>query len=136
MVTTNHNVDDLAEDARGEQLDDPYTEALARLATLPNDWDSHGAAPPNTIAIANARRLLIELQTCQTPKLSVLPSVEEGIGIFSRNGEKYMYIECLNSGEIVVGFSDSAGQREVEEISADQVSLRVAATKMFNSSRA
>jgi hypothetical protein len=61
--------------------------------------------------------------------ISVLPSVEEGIGVFSRNGEKYMYIECLNSGEIIAGFSDSAGRREVEEIPADRSSLRVAATK-------
>jgi hypothetical protein len=39
----------------------PALERLEEFATLPNDWDSYGAAPISTVAVEHARELAAEI---------------------------------------------------------------------------
>ncbi|MEX2120023.1 MAG: hypothetical protein WD847_10555 [Pirellulales bacterium] len=96
---------------------------VARLQSLPRDWDSYGAEPPNRVAVERSRHVLEILSASGLPSPQITPSAEEGICISFRNGRFYAHIECFNSGEIVAATSDGNGAHTLTEVSADETEL-------------
>jgi hypothetical protein len=99
---------------------------LDRLKDLQQDWDSYGAAPPNTTAIALAKTVVRELAAANLRQFRVEPSVEEGICISFRRGDIYADIETFNSGEVVAAFSDGKGTPLVREVESTGDGIRQA----------
>ena len=87
--------------------------ALSRLQmmrSLPADWSSHEAAPPNAVAIRNAGEVLKALSEFDLQPTHINPSAEEGVCISFRNGKKYADIECFNSGDVLAIISNESSE--------------------------
>ncbi|MEW6236938.1 MAG: hypothetical protein AB1656_16260 [Candidatus Omnitrophota bacterium] len=99
-------------------------------------WDSYDAEPPNSIAINNAKTVLTYLSGSDLKPSRIAPSVEGGVGIIFTQDCKYLGIECLNSNEILLGYSDGKGRIEVREFdshSIKEVKLESIIREFFNS---
>lgn len=90
-----------------------YVNVLEELSKLPQNWDSYGAEPPNSIALHWGRIALSILKDMNFSPTSVTASVENGIGISFLNEEKYGDIECFNTGEILAVISNGQGNPDV-----------------------
>lgn len=80
----------------GEMLD-----KLGEMRELKPGWDSYGALPPDDWALEKAQEALWAFATQEVQPDRVLPSVESGVGISVTRGEKYVFLEILNSEEVV-----------------------------------
>lgn len=99
---------------------------LDQLKELQEDWDTYGAAPPNTTAIALAKIVLRELAAANLRQFRVEPSVEEGICVSFRRADVYADIETFNSGEVVAAFSDGKGTPVVWDVESTGDDIRQA----------
>jgi hypothetical protein len=99
---------------------------LDQLNELQEDWDTHGAAPPNTTAITLAKMVVRELAAANLRQFRVEPSVEEGICVSFRRGDVYADIETFNSGEVVAAFSDGRGTPAVWDVESTDDGIRQA----------
>ena len=92
-------------------------EELDQLKSLPPDWDSYGADPPNGAALAAAGAILQGLRSAELAPDLVLPSAEGGVAIAFVRGDRYADVECLNDGDVLIGLSDDRGAHRVWETS-------------------
>lgn len=80
------------------------------LTSLPNDWNGYGSWAPNDAAGTLACNVLHLLVCLDVVPSRVVPSAEGGIGIYlPRPDDGYVLVECMNTGEVVVGRSDRKG---------------------------
>lgn len=89
---------------------------LNEIHTLNDNWDGQGTAAPNRIACFHTRTVIEILSEMDFVPAKLVPSAEEGIGIFFDKENKYGFVECSNEGEIVVAMSDRQGNRRVWQI--------------------
>jgi len=75
-----------------------FSKKLRDLSTLPSNWDSYGAEPPNKVALFWAFEILDVLSRKGFSPTTVTPSVENGIGISFIYHNKYADIECFLRG--------------------------------------
>lgn len=117
-----------------QYTDSPFLKLFARIESIGNlqdDWNSYGAAAPNTKARFWARRVLDELVGLNFAPLTVSASSDEGVAIFFRSENKRASIECLNSGEILGVLSEGLKAPEVVAISQDRLKQAVGTIRTF-----
>lgn len=71
------------------------------MALLGDDWNCDGAKQPNAIAIEKAETVLAALKQSSMIPACIDPSVEDGICIEFRSGDRYADIECFNDGLVL-----------------------------------
>ena len=76
-------------------------EQLSKLESVPENWESGGASPPNCTARVNARRVIELFLLAGCVPDNVDPSEGEGVCISLRRDDRYADIECFNDGKIV-----------------------------------
>jgi len=87
--------------------------------TLPKNWNSYDADPPNEFSISWAKSTLSHAQTLGLLPERVSPSAENGIAVVFLNGNRYADIECFNSEEILGAVHERSKQPEVWEIKSE-----------------
>jgi hypothetical protein len=92
------------------------TKRLNEIYYLSDDWDGQGTAAPNARAFLHAWEVIGVLGNMNFAPANLVPSAEEGIGIYFTKEKKYGFVECFNEGEIVVAMSDREGHRRVWQI--------------------
>ena len=105
--------------ARFERL----REQLESSAGVSANWDSYGAEAPSAVAITNARRVLVRLESRSLLPARIVPSAEGGIGFCFLEEDKYADIECLNSNETLAVKYRGQEQPDVWEIGSSDDSL-------------
>ena len=73
-------------------------EQLSKLESVPEDWESSGASPPNCTARVNARRVIELFLLAGCVPDNVDPSTDEGVCVSLSRGDRYAGIECYNDG--------------------------------------
>jgi hypothetical protein len=99
---------------------------LNEIFTLPDNWDGRETAAPNYQAYSHAWQLIEILSEMDFAPAKLVPSAEEGIGIFFAKENRYGFVECSNEGEIVVAMSDRQGHRRVWQISDTEDEIKEA----------
>ena len=94
-------------------------EKLNEIRDLPDNWDGQGTAAPNSLAYLHATKVIETLSELNFIPNKLVPFADEGIGFYFSNKNKYGFIECHNTGEIIVAMSDRQGFQKVREISLD-----------------
>ncbi len=107
-----------------------YYKKLKELSSLPTNWDSYGAEPPNDIALNWTKEILSILFKIEFPPTRITPSVENGVGISFICDNKYADIECFNEGEILAVTSDGKGNPEVWEVETSTLGITSAIEKI------
>jgi hypothetical protein len=108
-------IEDMASKFAPDILPD-LTKRLNEIYYLPDDWDGQGTAAPNAQAFLHAWEVIEVLCNMNFVPANLVPSAEEGIGIYFTKENKYVFVECFNEGEIVVAMSDREGHRRVWQI--------------------
>ncbi|MEX0716855.1 MAG: hypothetical protein WD066_09720 [Planctomycetaceae bacterium] len=72
------------------------------LRFIGDDWDGFGAPAPNQGATTLAREALAHLGERNLPPSTISATVEGGIGMVFRSGERFASLEILNDGELLV----------------------------------
>ena len=78
---------------------------------LHEGWNGYGAPAPNHAAVAGASSALAALQDMLPAPDRVAPSAVGGVGVTYRRGARKAYVECYNSGQIVLLLSDSQAEQ-------------------------
>lgn len=103
----------------------PMQKALQKLSTARAakvGWDGHSAPAPTDRSYYQAREVLEYLSAMRLYPDSVSPSVEGGIGMVYRNGNRSAYIECTDDDNPV--FACWMGdERLIREFAPDQLHL-------------
>ncbi|MFW6172586.1 MAG: hypothetical protein ACOC5T_02470 [Elusimicrobiota bacterium] len=93
-----------------------FQNKLKEIRALPDNYDGYGTAAPNDMAYLNAWDVLMVLDAIDFVPTKLMPSAEEGIGIFFAKGNRYGFVECYNEGGIGAAMSDRKGYRHIWEI--------------------
>jgi hypothetical protein len=101
---------------RREALD--RLDSLGRLET---GWDSYQAPPPNAQARFNTSCALVDLALLDFPPHRVAPSVEGGIALAWRVGDKDANIEFFNTGEVLTEIPDADGMPMIEDVGSEDL---------------
>ena len=99
-------------------------ETLARLDSfgrLVPGWDSYQAPPPNARARFNAAAALDDLSSMDFPPHRVAPSVEGGIALSWRKGDRDANIEFFNTGEVLTEMRDVDGMPIIEDVGSEDL---------------
>jgi hypothetical protein len=104
---------------------------IRSLGDLEDDWNSYGAAAPNTKARFWAHRVLEEMVRANIAPVSVSASSDEGVAIFFVRPGKRASIECLNSGEILGVLSEGLEAPDVMSISQNKIKQAVSTIQTF-----
>ena len=94
---------------------------LEEMRNLRPGWDSYGALPPNDWALAIAEKAIKAFANCGVQPDKVLPSVENGVGISVTRGERYGFLEVLNSQGVVGITACGKDTYEVLEFDPDSI---------------
>ncbi len=108
-------IEDIASKFTVDILPD-LTKRLNEIYNLPDNWDGQGTAAPNAQAFLHAMEVIEVLRNMNFVPANLVPSAEEGIGIYFAKEKKYGFVECFNEGEIVIAMSDREGHRRVWQI--------------------
>src|SRR5208337_879542 len=108
------------------QIEKTYQELRSSLhacATLPDNWDSYGAAKPAKHSVEVADRFLQRLFAELFMPSRVVPSAEGGMALYFNNDNKTAYVEYRNSGKVILAMFDDHSDPiivELTESNADQ----------------
>jgi len=95
---------------------------LEAMRQLEANWDGRGSEAPNDLALANSKRVLLQLSDLGFPPRSINASAGDGIAIYflGPNGQR-ADMEMYNSGEIVatIGEPDSGRTFELANDESD-----------------
>ena len=94
---------------------------LEEMRVLRPGWDSYSALPPNDWALAIAEKAIKAFANCGVQPDKVLPSVENGVGISVTRGERYGFLEVLNSQGVVGITACGKDTYEVLEFDPDSI---------------
>jgi len=78
---------------------------------LQEGWNGYAASPPNVKAVCSASTAFIVLQALQRLPDRLAPSAVGGVGITYRNGNRKAYLECYNTGQVVLLLSDAEAKQ-------------------------
>ncbi|MEZ6146963.1 MAG: hypothetical protein R3B91_16410 [Planctomycetaceae bacterium] len=78
------------------------------MRVLDDSWHAFGGLPPNEVAISLATTVLEAAAELDFEPDNVDPSVDEGVCISFRDGNRYADIECFNTGDILAAESTGA----------------------------
>jgi hypothetical protein len=106
------------------------TEKLESLLHLSRGWDSYEADPPNQSAIRRAEQVLTAVNSTPYRPDRIAPSIEGGVVLSFRRGDRYGDIECDNDGDMVALVSDGQGQIDTWQIASDSRSAEDAVRKI------
>ncbi|MEZ6053071.1 MAG: hypothetical protein R3C02_17060 [Planctomycetaceae bacterium] len=81
---------------------------LDSMRVLDDSWHAFGGLPPNEVAISLATTVLEAAAELDFEPDNVDPSVDEGVCISFRDGNRYADIECFNTGDILAAESTGA----------------------------
>ena len=98
---------------------------LEEMRYLEPGWDSYEALPPNEWALKKAQEALWAFASRKAQPDKVLPSVENGVGISVTRGERYGFLEVLNSHEVVGVTAYSREDYEVWELDPNNIAEAV-----------
>lgn len=102
-----------------EERNDWLVNAYKRLAgfsLLERDWDSYAAEPPSAASIEMARYVLSRLARKDFRPTDIDPSVEGGVCLSFRRGNRYGDVECFNSGDVLAVTSLGGVETDVWEV--------------------
>lgn len=80
---------------------DTLMDELDTLLSLKDGWNGANSEAPNKIALSNAQAVLHAGLTENFMPDSLAASFNNGVGLTFVLEEKYLFIDCLNNGEIV-----------------------------------
>lgn len=87
--------------ARSKSASTRFSEALGRIRQLSDDWDTYGAPAPSQLAQTLAESAIdVSFEIGLTPT-AVVPSVEGGVALCFRSGDRYAHIEFFNDEEVL-----------------------------------
>ena len=86
---------------------------LETFKSMPQVWESTGAARPNQTALVATNRILFQLSNLDLRPTHVDPSTDEGVCISFRRGARYADIECFNNGLIFAVISEDDAESTV-----------------------
>lgn len=104
---------------------------LQSLRSIPRQWESSGAEPPNSTAIGIASEVLVRLSQIDFRPDHIDPSTDEGVCISVRQGNRYADIECFNDGGIFAVASKDNGDSQVWEVEPDEIKNAVRKIQRF-----
>jgi hypothetical protein len=96
-------------------------EQVQQLRSLPAEWESTGAAPPNADAIGLATRVLLTLSEMGVEPSHIDPSTGEGVCISFEAPERYADIECFNEGFMLAATSRDDGDSYVWDVPPSEI---------------
>jgi hypothetical protein len=108
------------------QIEKTYQEMRSSLdayATLPDNWDSYGAAKPARHCIEATDRFLERLFAELFMPNRVIPSAEGGMAVYFNSDKKTAYVEYRNSREVILAMFDDHSDPiiiELTESDADE----------------
>jgi hypothetical protein len=91
---------------------------------------SYEADPPNQSAIHRAEQVLTAVNSTRYRPDRIVPSVEGGVVISFRRGDRYGDIECDNDGDVIALVSDGQGNIDVWQVASDSQSVEDAISKI------
>ncbi len=103
-----------------QELEPDWINLLHKLygfLDLQEGWNGYAASPPNVKAVCSASTAFIVLQALQRLPDRLAPSAVGGVGITYRNGMRKAYLECYNSGQVVLLLSDA----EAEQVTTHKI---------------
>lgn len=119
---TNYKItEDIQRDIKKENW---YSKAFIKIENFQNlskNWNSYGAEAPNSTSIHWAQKVIDVLHKFNFPPTGIVPSAEEGIGIYFSKGKLYADMECFNTGEILAVISDSKTEPTVWEVCEGEI---------------
>lgn len=108
----------------------PALQRIASIATLPANWDSYNADPPNRKAVQHSRIVLNALVNLDFKPASIDPSAEGGICISFSSDDRYGDIECFNSGKVLAVKSTPSTPAEVWDVGLDPIHIKSTVAKI------
>jgi hypothetical protein len=106
------------------------SEKLQGLLHLNRGWDSYEADPPNQSAIRRAEQVLTAVNSTPYRPDRIAPSIEGGVVLSFRHGDRYGDIECDNEGDMVAVVSDGQGHVDAWQVANDSQSVEDAVRKI------
>lgn len=108
-----------------------------RLLQLPENWDTYGAAPIAAEAVAAAAALLLRTASGDTPKPSVVPTVDGGVQLeWHRHGID-LEVEIRPTGEYSAFYEDRVRGTEWETtVGAGEPRIRTALAELTRRAQA
>lgn len=99
---------------------------LDAISTLPENWDSYGAAPPDAKIMASARRLLLSLaSSADVPKPHVNPTPDGGVQFDWERGSRYFELDVVSPDTAEYLYADPAERAEEEGAVREGESLEI-----------
>ena len=101
------------------QIEKTYQElrsSLSVCATLPENWDSYGAAKPEQHSIEAADRFLQKLFAELLMPNRVIPSAEGGVAVYFNSDNKTAYLEYRNSRSVILAMFDDDSDPIIVEL--------------------
>lgn len=95
---------------------------FARLRSLQDDWDSYGAPAPSRRAVAISEQVAQAMQDADVAATRIAPSVRGGVGLTHRRGDRKVYVEIGNDGDVIVMLSDGETEPRVQATDLDLLS--------------
>jgi hypothetical protein len=97
---------------------------LDAISTLPENWDSYGAAPPDAEILASARRLLLSLaSSADVPKPHVNPTPDGGVQFDWERGSRYFELDVVSPDTAQYLYADPVERAEEEGAAREGESL-------------
>lgn len=100
---------------------EPWRDRLNTLRSLSENWDSNGAQPPNSLALAHLEKILSLLPLSDLIPAQISASAEGGAAISFLGADQYADIECFNDGDILAVTSIGRAVPDVWEVSPDNL---------------
>lgn len=99
---------------------DKWTARLEGFATLKKGWDSYRAEPPAKNMLIAAGGFLDILRDAGMEPSKMNPSVVGGVGFTFRHGQRSVYIEFRNTGNIHAAFIGTVPEPDVVKVAKNR----------------
>jgi hypothetical protein len=94
---------------------------MNQLASLQANWDTFGTERPSQEAIASAAAIAESFISFGLVPDAIVPSAEGGVAVCFLRNQKYVDIECLNSGEVLAVRYSSCDNPRAWDVRSDIV---------------
>lgn len=84
-----------------------WSRKLDKMERLEEGWNGYSAPAPSALAIRTARRFLSRLLAEPYEPTRVAPSSVGGVGFTHKKGNRRVYVEFFNDGQVYALFSDN-----------------------------
>lgn len=83
-----------------------HEEQLSKAALLEPNWNSYGSERPNSVAIANARKIIGLCDGAGVIPARIVPDADGGMAVTFFENEKHSYIAASNDSSMVAAMFD------------------------------